>query len=302
MDPKQCLKTQMIFGITGNIHKDRLWEPVADLANWLSSRRIAFLVHPRVAEGLLARKLVSPDIIKVGLLDNFHDAVDVMLSFGGDGTLLNTVHEIERLGTPILGVNIGRLGFLADIEVGQVKEAVQSILMDRYRIEQRMVLKASIDQTPEPSVLWSMNEFAIQKGAETGLLSIEVTVDDALLNTYWADGLIVSTPTGSTAYSLAVGGPILVPGCGAIVLTPMAPHALTARPIVLSDAAVLKIRAFNEGHPYFLTADGKSRTLAGQDECITIKRAEHTVNLVKMAEQDYFGTLRSKLMWGVRKT
>lgn len=293
----------MTFGITGNTHKVRLWEPVGDLVNWFASKQIAYRVHPGVAKGLLSRGTVSPALLNAAnTFSSFSEEVDVLLSFGGDGTLLNTIHKIERKGTPVLGVNIGRLGFLADVEVGNVREAVERIMEDQYRIEHRMVLQADIENDSPDVHTWAMNEFTVQKSVESGMLSVEVKVDGILLNTYWSDGLIIATPTGSTAYSMAVGGPILVPGCGAVVLTPLAAHALTARPIILPDTAMLEIRTFSDGHPYVFTADGNSTVLSQMERTITVRRADHTINLVKMLDKEYFQTLRSKLMWGARKT
>jgi len=293
----------MTFGITGNTHKVRLWEPVGDLVNWFASKQIAYRVHPGVAKGLLSRGTVSPALLNAAnTFSSFSEEVDVLLSFGGDGTLLNTIHKIERKGTPVLGVNIGRLGFLADVEVGNVREAVERIMEDQYRIEHRMVLQADIENDSPDVHTWAMNEFTVQKSVESGMLSVEVKVDGILLNTYWSDGLIIATPTGSTAYSMAVGGPILVPGCGAVVLTPLAAHALTARPIILADTAMLEIRTFSDGHPYVFTADGNSTVLSQMERTITVRRADHTINLVKMLDKEYFQTLRSKLMWGARKT
>lgn len=292
----------MIFGITGNTHKEQLWRPVADLVHWMVREDIPFRLHRNVAEGLITRGLLDENLCASHGVERLAEHVDVILSFGGDGTLLNSAHEIGERGTPILGVNIGRLGFLADVEVAHMRETVQRLLAGDYRIEARMVLEAQADNGAELRARWALNEFVLMRSGETSMVSIEVKVDGAPLNVYWADGLIIATPTGSTAYSLSVGGPILVPGCGAVVLTPIAPHALTARPIVLPDRSVIEARVLNYERPYVVTADGKSSVLTNQPLRLTIRRARHTVNLIKLPEQHFFQTLRSKLMWGVRKT
>jgi NAD+ kinase len=292
----------MIFGITGNTHKEQLWQPVADLVHWMVREDIPFRLHRNVAEGLITRGLLDEKLCVSHGVERLAEHVDVILSFGGDGTLLNSAHEIGERGTPILGVNIGRLGFLADVEVAHMHETVHRLLAGDYRIEARMVLEAQADNGAELRARWALNEFVLMRSGETSMVSIEVKVDGAPLNVYWADGLIIATPTGSTAYSLSVGGPILVPGCGAVVLTPIAPHALTARPIVLPDRSVIEARVLNYERPYVVTADGKSSVLTNQPLRLTIRRARHTVNLIKLPEQHFFRTLRSKLMWGVRKS
>ncbi len=292
----------MIFGITGNTHKEQLWRPVADLVHWMVREGIAFRLHRNVAEGLITRGLLDEKLCASHGVERLAEHVDVILSFGGDGTLLNSAHEIGERGTPILGVNIGRLGFLADVEVAHMRETVRRLLAGDYRIEARMVLEAQADNGAELRARWALNEFVLMRSGETSMVSIEVKVDGAPLNVYWADGLIIATPTGSTAYSLSVGGPILVPGCGAVVLTPIAPHALTARPIVLPDRSVIEARVLNYERPYVVTADGKSSVLTNRPLRLTIRRARHTVNLIKLPEQHFFRTLRSKLMWGVRKS
>ena len=223
----------MIYGITGNPYKDLLWKPVADLIGWLLEQDIAFRLHPNVADGLVERELVSPNVASSARTDNLAEGCDVVLSFGGDGTLLNTAREIGSAGTPILGVNIGRLGFLTGVEVVHVREAIREIHNGRHEVERRMTLEATLAGYPDP--MRALNEILVTRTGSAQMISIEVAVDGVFLNRYWADGLIVATSTGSTAYSLSVGGPIIAPGSGVVVVTPVAPHTLTVRPIVLSS-------------------------------------------------------------------
>jgi NAD+ kinase len=239
----------MVIGITGNTNKEELWQPVAELVRWLLEHAIAFLLHENVAAGLAERALLDASTCSSRGTATLVEDSDVILSFGGDGTLLNSAHEVGSRATPILGINIGRLGFLADIEVSQVEATVLRLLEGDYRIEPRMVLEASTDSGQDLQARWALNEFVLLRSGETSMLAIEVNVDGLALNTYWADGLIIATPTGSTAYSLSVGGPILVPGCGAIVLTPSAPHALTARPSILPVAALSGVRVLSYEPP-----------------------------------------------------
>ena len=289
----------MIYGITGNPTKDQMWEPVAEVIGWLRSRGLAFCIHEPVARGLRERNLlddgspVTPQIAQDS---------DLVLSFGGDGTLLRTAHATGSDDTPMLGVNLGRLGFLADTEVEQLTDALAAIEDGRYHVEERMVLEAHADGQHDLGVEWALNEFFINRSGATGLLRIQVEIDDTPLNTYWADGLIMATPTGSTAYSLSTGGPILTPGVAGIVITPIASHTLTVRPIVLPDTVTITARVLDTDSPYVFATDGRNTELNASNVVFTIRRADHTVNLVKLEGQHFFQTLRSKLMWGLHRT
>lgn len=288
----------MIYGITGNTGKDNLWEPAADLVRWMADRGISFRLNRDIAAGLSERGFIEADLCRRTSSDDLGRESDIILSFGGDGTLLKSAHEIGTSETPILGINIGRLGFLSDIEVGQVRSTITSLENGEYRIEDRMLLQVEV--LGVDSSWWALNEFVIERSGSAGLISIRVTVDGVHLNDYWADGLIVATPTGSTAYSLSVGGPIVAPGSDVFILTPLAPHSLTVRPIVLPSSAVIEARVMRDEQPYVLAWDGRSHQFKNDDEPIAFRfsRANHVVKLVKLPEQHYFQTLRSKLMWG----
>ncbi len=290
----------MIYGIAGNSNKEKLWEPVAGLIRWLHEQRIGYRLHPSVAEGLLARRLAPEAEVLAAVADPLAGAVDVALSFGGDGTLLHTAHEIGTAGVPILGVNIGRLGFLADIEVADLPRTIARLEAGDYRIDERLVLQAEMHGGPPLKASWALNEFVVERTGTAKLIAIDVAVDGVPLNTYWADGLIVATPTGSTAYSLAAGGPLMMPGCGVMLLTPISPHMLTVRPLVIPSTSVIEIDVRSDDPACVLAADGISNLIESADLRLIIKPAPHQVRLVKLPEQHYFHTIRSKLMWGVR--
>jgi NAD+ kinase len=290
----------MIYGITGNTQKEQLWKPVAELLRWLQQQGLQAKLHPAVAEGLTQRKLLNEAQVVAYTARDLATEVDIILSFGGDGTLLQSAHLAGRHGTPILGINIGRMGFLADVEVEHVREAISALERGDYTVEARMALEAELEQELPAELSWALNEFVIDRSGPAGLITIDVKVDGVPLNRYWADGLIFSTPTGSTAYSLSAGGPIVSPACEVIILTPIAPHTLTLRPIVLPASVTLETHVYTGGQPYVLAADGRSQLIAQEGQRITIRRAAHTVNLVKLPEQHYFQTLRTKLMWGAR--
>ncbi len=292
----------MTYGITGNPTKDELWAPVAEVVSWFRENGHDFWIHEPIAAGLLERNLISSAVEQEHSVTDIVEAGDLVLSFGGDGTLLRAAHLTGPNDTPLLGVNICRLGFLADIEVEQLHEALEQIVAGKYTVEERMVLEATADNPSHFDTEWALNEFAVNRSGAAGLVKIEVEVDGTPLNTYWADGLIVGTPTGSTAYSLSNGGPIIMPGVDAVILTPIAPHTLTVRPIVLPADSTITCRVLDDNQPYVFAADGRSTHFENDNLQFTIDRAPHTVNLVKLPEQHFFHTLRSKLMWGVRRS
>ncbi len=291
----------MILGITGNTTKDRLWQPVADLVSWLHAQGYPFCLETSVAQGLRSRGLMVVENLAIYSTHELGQHTDLILSFGGDGTLLNTAHELGPSPTPILGVNIGRLGFLADIEVGDLRKTIKLLHDGHYRIDERMVLEAEGPEDLGKEPLWALNEFVLQRSGVTGMLSIDIEVDGEPLNRYWSDGLIISTPTGSTAYNLSAGGPIVVPGTDAIVLTPIAPHTLTVRPILLPGTASIVARVLNDHQPYVFMADGRTNLMESDNDTFRIRRAQHNVRVVKLLDQVYFETIRTKLMWGARR-
>ena len=288
----------MTYGITGNTTKDALWTPVAQLTRWLHRKGLAFRLHSDVADGLVERGLVDPAFGSEYATADVAAGADVLLSFGGDGTLLRTAHRAD--GTPILGVNIGRLGFLTKAEVSEVEGAIEAVEAGASGVEERMTLAVEVEGAAIGEVpTWALNDVVIDKSGTTSMIQVEATVDGTHLNTYWADGLVVATPTGSTAYALSVGGPILVPGTNVVAVAPIAPHTLTARPIVLPCDAELVLRVETRGHPFAFAVDGVSTLLdGGGGVVVRVRRADHVVRLVTLPDRDYFSTIREKLSWG----
>lgn len=292
----------MRIGITGNTSKSDLWTSVTEVISHFTHEKRTFSVDERVVRGLRERDLLGAEAAEHVSCTDLATLCDMILSFGGDGTILNTAREVGDRETPILGVNLGHLGFLAHVEFRDVFDAVKKLDAGEYFIEDRLTLRANSEDIPLDSDAWALNEFTLQRQGDTGLLSIKVFVDDVFLNTYWADGLIIATPTGSTAYSLALGGPIMSPGCGALLITPMAPHSLTVRPIVIPEHSTVSIRLTDAAHPYIFTADGVLVPVDAARNPIQIRRAPHVVRLVQLRGQDSFMSLRNKLMWGMRHT
>lgn len=219
------------------------------------------------------------------------------LSIGGDGTFLKTASRVGNKRIPILGINTGRLGFLADISPEQMEEAFDEIYQHKYQTEERRVLHLLCKGQILKGYPYGLNEIAILKRDSSSMITIHAYINGELLNVYQADGLIVSTPTGSTGYSLSVGGPILVPQSGTISLTPVAPHSLNVRPIVIRDDWEITLQVESRSHNFLVAVDGRSETC--REGCqLTIRKANYPIYIVKRCQHSFFNTLREKMMWG----
>jgi NAD+ kinase len=234
---------------------------------------------------------------RAGGLSFSSEVPDLVLSVGGDGTFLETVLKVKDLGIPIAGVNTGRMGFLANISADEIGHSIDMLHRGEYEIVERCLLEISRPSGLfEGNSTYALNEITIQK-ADLSMITISVFVDDAHLNTYWADGLIVSTATGSTAYNLSVGGPILSPEDESIIISPIAPHNLTIRPIILSGEGRIRMVIEGRSNEYLATCDFRSRRVPFSEE-IHIVRAPMKIKTVMLRGIDFYSTLRNKLMWG----
>lgn len=223
--------------------------------------------------------------------------VDLVLSLGGDGTFLGSVAMVGRAGIPVLGINLGRLGFLSSVTLEETDQALGAIVNERFTLEERSLLQ--VEGAPELGEHnFALNEVSLHKRDSSSMITVHAHVGDRFLNTYWADGLIVATPTGSTAYSLSCGGPLLDPRCDALVVTPIAPHNLNVRPFVVPDSHPIRLTAEARGGKYLLNLDSRSVTL-GSGTGITVSRAPFSVKLVHLDGHDFLSTLRTKLTWGL---
>jgi len=223
---------------------------------------------------------------------------DMVLSIGGDGTLLDTLSLVRDSGIPVLGINLGRLGFLSSISRDDIIPAIDMVMKGEYSLDQRTLLHLKTEEGLFGDINYALNELTVNRKNSTTLIVIHVYVDDVFLNSYWADGLIVATPTGSTAYSLSSGGPIVSPGSENFVITPLAPHNLTIRPIIVSDKSVIKIKVQGRDKNYLVSLDSKVDTINPDDELV-ISKAGFKFNLVKIENKDFYTTIRDKLKWGL---
>ncbi len=224
--------------------------------------------------------------------------VDMLFSVGGDGTLLDTVPLVRNSGIPIMGINLGRLGFLSSISKDEIIDAVCSVYKGDYKLDKRSLLHLVEPSKIFGDINFALNDLTIYRNNTTALITVHLYVDNVFVNSYWGDGLIVATPTGSTAYSLSVGGPIVAPGSKNFIISPIASHNLTVRPIVVNDSSVIKIRIEGREEKYLMTMDSKQSTISRNDEII-IKRSSFNINLVQMNNKDFYSAIRDKLLWGV---
>jgi NAD+ kinase len=222
---------------------------------------------------------------------------DLLFSIGGDGTMLHSVRLVRDSGIPIAGINLGRMGFLSSIPRSEIVSAVDDIIENRYRIVKRTLISLLSPQTLFSDFSFAFNELSINKKENASLVVVHVWVNDQLLHSYWADGLIVATPTGSTAYSLSCGGPILTPDSSNFVITPIAPHNLSVRPVVIPDSSLVRIRVDSRDQQALLGLDSQSAIITPDIELV-IGKAEFEINLVQRFNETFFSTIRAKLNWG----
>ena len=286
-------------GLVAKHNLDAAAGVVAELAGWLEARRVTpvFETHTAALVGLPPGRPTTSS-------DDLPRACDLVVLLGGDGTLIGTAGRIAQAGTqvPILGVNFGSLGFLTEITLPELYDSLQSVLDGDAEIEERMMLRARTLRTG--TVLadrFVVNDVVITKGALSRIIDLSVSVGEQLVMQVRADGLIVATPTGSTAYNLAAGGPIVHPAVDAMLLTPIAPHMLTNRPVVLPASSDIRVSPIMNGNEeVFVTFDGQSGYSLEADDIIEIGRANRVLRLVRSASRNYWDVLRQKLKWGAR--
>jgi NAD+ kinase len=283
-------------GLTAKRGLDAASGVLAELAGWLEARHVEVVFETATAllAGLPADR---PTVAR----DDLPKACDLLVVLGGDGTLIGMAGRIARTGSdvPILGVNFGSLGFLTEITLAELHDALAAALEGRALLESRVMLSARISRNSLPfSDHFVLNDVVITKGALSRMIEISVLVDDAPVMRVRADGLIVASPTGSTAYNLGAGGPILHPAVDAMVLTPIAPHTLTNRPVVIPCSSTVQMRPIMEGNEVYVTFDGQSGFPLQAGDLVSVRRAPRPLRIIKSAERTYFDVLREKLKWG----
>jgi NAD+ kinase len=283
------------FGILGNVSKSECLVSIIPVLGEFDARHMPVLVEDAVCELIEQSGLRIPAGLNRAARAEVAARCDYVIVFGGDGTMLAAAHETLEHGTAIIGVNLGKVGFLADLHPDGVMKAVDAILREQHEIEERMTLDCTLSETNECHT--ALNDLVIGKSGSGHVIRVDTFVDDGYLATFHADGIILATPTGSTAYSLASGGPIVVPSSNVMILSPICAHALTVRPIVLPSSVRIRLRAQPTGGEIMVMVDGRTIAHRSGPVSLSMEKGRNPVRLVKNIGPDYFEMLRTKLGW-----
>lgn len=290
----------MKIAIYGRPTNDNTSEHIQLLFHTLSEYKTEICVYEPFYH-FLKQKLQLNDSIKTFTShNNIKGQVDYMLSLGGDGTFLEALAFVRDSGIPILGINTGRLGFLSNVAKTEINVAIKALSEKKYSIEKRALLSVTAPANLFGEVNYGLNELTILKKDSSAMITIHTYINGDYLNSYFADGLIIATPTGSTAYSLSCGGPLVMPGSQNFVITPIAPHNLNVRPLVISDSSVITLKVEGRSNHYLVSLDSRSEVIDASIE-LTLKKAGFYANLIQLENQNFFNTLRNKLLWGLDK-
>lgn len=283
------------FAIFGNEYSPNGAGTVIGIFNALRHHNAEYYVDRPYYDYLTG--ILHLDIDPTGVFDGYDFDVDFAISLGGDGTFLRAASRVGKKNVPVLGVNMGHLGFLADIAPDEAEDAINDIFEGKYRFVERSVIEASTENEPFCGNPYALNEVAVLKRDIASMILIRTTINGEYLTTYQADGLIVSTPTGSTAYSLSNGGPIMVPSTDVLCLTPVAPHSLNVRPIVINDNVTVELEVESRSHNFLIAVDGRSEKMQ-EGTKVTIRKAPFVIRIVKRLGKQYYKNLRDKMGWG----
>ena len=289
----------MRVAVYSQVFKSRDRAAVQELFTTLTAQRVTAYVHaPYLAE----LRAAEVDTGEVGAFESHLDfrvkRFDFMITLGGDGTILTAVTLVRDTGVPIVGINLGRLGFLASIEKAMIAETVKLLKRGHYDVAEREMLELVSDTGLFGEMNFALNDFTLLKRDTSSMITIHAYVNGDYLNSYWADGLIVATPTGSTGYSLSCGGPIVFPGSGNFIVTPVAPHNLNVRPIVISDKSVLTFEVEGRADNFLCTLDSRHAVIDEAQAPLGVRKCAFATRVVKIKDRSYLHTIRGKLLWG----
>jgi NAD+ kinase len=279
---------QFFYPVTGKF-LDQLFDVIHE-------KNIEFSIE-RGFKKILIKKKMLKDAASIPVFNNLDESFDLFFSIGGDGTILSSLNFLEDYSIPVIGINSGRLGFLASIHDQEIKQVLHKIFDNEFKISERSLLE--LNTSPQTNIhrRLALNEIALSRKDTTSMITIRTWLDDEFVCAYWADGLMISTPTGSTGYSLSCGGPIITPDTSALVLTPVAPHNLNARPLIFPDNVSIKLQVETRSQHYMASADSYISTLT-PDVTIEVKRSSQTIKLALLEGDSFLSTLRKKLLWG----
>lgn len=292
----------MKVAIFGQYYQNDTRPIIRDIFVFFNANNVEMVIEENFLKILYEQEIVKKEYKTFNSHKCLDSSFDILVSIGGDGTILRAATFVRDSGVPIIGINAGRLGFLAKVQKESIEQFLQIVLEKKYTISRRTLL--SLTCSPENEQInelnFAMNEVTVSRKDTTSMITIETYLNDEYLNSYWADGLIISTPTGSTGYSLSCGGPILVPEVKGLVITPIAPHNLNARPLVITDDTEIKLKVSGRETQYLVSLDSRIAAL-DNNSILTIKKTPFQINMVEIPDETFLNTLRNKLLWGEDK-
>ena len=288
----------MKIAVYGPLYNERSKSTIKILIEYLKNRSVDVFFEKDFYESVLKISNIDIESFSCDTFKSLDNSFDLLISIGGDGTILRAITYVKDLNIPIVGINTGRLGFLATIPMNTVEKALDEIFEGNYRISKRSLLAITVGEGEAVFDLnFALNEITVSRKNTTSMISVETWLDEEYLTSYWADGLIVSTPTGSTGYSLSCGGPVIMPESDSFVLTPIAPHNLNARPLVISSNKIIKLKVSGREDEHLVSLDSRIKTLPN-NTTMTIQKAPFNMHMVELKDERFIETLRKKLLWG----
>lgn len=287
----------MTIGIVANLNKQKARNTIPRFLELLKRKSIPAAITTSIRRELNVQAFDVVDYPRSEI--GFH--CDVIIAFGGDGTMLSTARYVSHTQIPILGVNLGRFGFLAEVSVEELFGQIDRIATGDFTVESRMALEARVFQEKKERRFYAFNDVVMDRYSSSRTILIDTYIDNDYLNTYNADGIIISSPTGSTAYNLSAGGPLLAPELEALIVTPICSHSLSQRPLIIHPEHTIKIRARSEGRKMLFTADGQDALSVSEENTIEVRKSPYAVKLLKFPGKSFYEVLRTKLNWGENK-
>jgi len=287
----------MKVAIYGTYDIDKSKQPVEELFSYLIKNNIEIFVELQFLKAINTSTNIKTSFESFIGFEDLNHSFDALITVGGDGTILKAVTIIRNLNIPILGINTGRLGFLATVQKTQIKEAIDTLINGDFLVKQRELLKVQTNFQNFNILNFALNEVAINRKDSTSMIVINAYIDGEFLNSYWADGLIIATPTGSTGYSLSCGGPVITPSAKGLVVTPIAPHNLNIRPLVIPIDSKIKLQVSGRNNQFLVSLDSRITTVEKDTE-IYIQKADFKLKMIQLNNQTFLKTLRQKMLWG----
>lgn len=292
----------MKVAIYGQYYQNSTEPIIRDIFVFFNQNHVEMVIEANFLKMLYEKQLIKKEYKTFESHKELDSSFDMMISIGGDGTILRAATLVRDSGVPILGINAGRLGFLASVQKDNIEQFLQFVIDKKYTISSRTLLNLECEPENESirEINFAMNEITVSRKDTTSMITIETFLNGEFLNSYWADGLIIATPTGSTGYSMSCGGPILTPDVKSLVITPIAPHNLTARPLVIPDDTEIRLKVSGREEQYLISLDSRIATIKNES-VLTIRKTPFRINMVEIQNETFLKTLRNKLLWGEDK-